>query len=230
MSLFTRKQQWRRVGRTPKRSIYDYLLNEGLADSYDSGVPIRSYSDSGVNLKTSEASGSMSGTGTLRSWNTTGQLDQENTKSKWEKKKVTFTNCVRVVLIASRAEYNGAGLSAVLWYGEQDYADFKASAFQEFHELTAQGKLNKKEVLNELYQPKPNDKDSHWSVIPLSPSSVAASHANSTDAVEIGVDFRLLNLNTQTAESIRRKPKGEYLQHKAAPNSAAISPLALLCT
>ena len=197
-----------------------------MADSYDSGVPIRSYSDSG--LKPLETPGSLSGTGTLRSWNTTGQLDQENTKSKWEKKKVTFTNCVRVVLIISRAEYSSAGLSDVLWYGEQDYAEFKASAFQEFYALTALGKLNKKEVLNELYQPNPNDEDSHWSVEPLSPSSVAASQANSTGTDDIEADFRLLNLTTQNPESIRGN-KGTSKQ-QIMSTAAAISPLALLCT
>jgi hypothetical protein len=88
----------------------------------------------------------------LRSWNTVGQLDDENTKDKWEKKKVKFNNCVRVVLIATKSEYLNSGLGPILWYSAEEYAGFKEEALCEYKTLISAGKLSKKEALNELYQ------------------------------------------------------------------------------
>ena len=88
----------------------------------------------------------------LRSWNTVGQLDDKNTKDKWEKKKVKFDNCVRVVLIASKSEYINSGLGTVLWYSADDYSKFKEEALCEYKTLMSNSSLNKKEALNELYQ------------------------------------------------------------------------------
>lgn len=68
-----------------------------------------------------------------------------------------FSSAVRVILIATKDDFAKAGLLRDLWYTEDDFASFKATALQEFNDLIARGygHLTRQEIKHVLYQQSP---------------------------------------------------------------------------
>jgi hypothetical protein len=118
-------------------------------------VPTRVKSDSAVNFTLSSEKAAVN----IRSYNTTGNLENgctTGTKEKWGRK-VRFSSAVRVILIATKEDFERAGLLRDLWYTEDDFNSFKATALQEFNNLVARGygHLTRQEIKHVLYQQSP---------------------------------------------------------------------------
>jgi hypothetical protein len=69
------------------------------------------------------------------------------------KKKVKFSNFVKIILIPTRTEYNN--LSHFLWWNEEDYKLFKISAVNELNEIVKRhhGTMTYSHASKILYQP-----------------------------------------------------------------------------
>lgn len=64
-----------------------------------------------------------------------------------------FSARVHVILIPSITEYEAAGLASSLWWGDDDYKDFKQSALQEVKDYMVEKSISdSKEAIRILYQ------------------------------------------------------------------------------
>jgi len=159
----------------------------------------------------------------MRSHHTTGQFanDTANKPRRSGKANIKFNSCIRVILIPSKEEYASAGLSTLLWYKEEDYAEFKASAFAEFSEVMTRDNLNRREALTLLYQPESTYDTS---------SMLAEKELLDSDETIISTSFPISAIQSDSAKKFKQK----ILNHSSefAKNSRSIppiSPLAHMC-
>ena len=111
------------------------MRNTNMADYfeyYDNQfeAPIRAFSDTALATKTEDSIPRPQ----MRSSMTTGNIVSLKNGQPYKehiKKKVSIDNCVRVILITSRAEYMQAGLFSSLWYKHEDYIEFKKETLKE---------------------------------------------------------------------------------------------------
>jgi hypothetical protein len=125
-ALYSRKQKWRRIPIVkPYFSIYDYLIS-GSHDGLEEEIP-KTNSDIFPFYKVFDS--------VFRAWSSTSDLNYE--KNKHNPKKVTFSNCVKVILIASRQEYIDSGIKKNLWYLDEDFTSFKLDRIHEKKMITS---------------------------------------------------------------------------------------------
>lgn len=70
-----------------------------------------------------------------------------------ESKQVNFNECVKVILIPSRAEYVKRGLTKHLWWTQQDYFSFQQEARSEIQLYAIVQRISFLEARRKLYQP-----------------------------------------------------------------------------
>lgn len=68
-------------------------------------------------------------------------------------KQVNFNECVKVILIPSRAEYVKRGLAKYLWWTQQDYFSFQQEARSEIQLYAIVQRISFLEARRKLYQP-----------------------------------------------------------------------------
>lgn len=208
----------------------------------ESGLPCRAYSDPGIDSEPSPIAN-------MRAFNTTGQLTSENTKEKWEKRKVRFSSSVRVVLIAGKDEYIASRFSKLLWYEEEDYTSFKKSALQEFNELLQSGTYSRREALKELYQPKVSEGSTRYffkytyynhifhlnfyiAILPFSQNKEESTYESISSQEEI-ILISKFNIHADSAKKFKDTRTKLALSKQEKTSSSAhtdiVSPLALMC-
>jgi len=74
-------------------------------------------------------------------------------------KQVNFNECVKVILIPSRAEYMKRGLSKHLWWNQQDYFSFQQEARSEIQLYAIVHRITFLEARRKLYQPSTDGSD-----------------------------------------------------------------------
>ena len=119
-ALYSRKQKWRRIPIVKSYfSVYDYLIS-GSHDGLEE-IPKKAHSDISPFYKVFDS--------VFRGWSSTSDLNYQ--KNKDNPKKVRFSNCVKVILIASRQEYINSGIKKNLWYLDEDFTSFKLDTIHE---------------------------------------------------------------------------------------------------
>src|SRR4051812_27820048 len=69
------------------------------------------------------------------------------------RRRVHFSPIVRVVLVPTVAEYREVGLDMVMWWAENNYRDFKASAISDLRQhLMVHNQMDYREAINDMYQ------------------------------------------------------------------------------
>lgn len=146
--MFTHKQAWRRQrhGRSSERTIRFEAAQ--LHESMNRSQSLPNFS----------AHAKQSLDYSTPRFHTMGNLnsskDSKNTVSEEnKKKKVSFSEKSKVVLIPSRGEYKKHGLANEIWWGVEDYVYFKASARLEVMDLLEKYDGNIRCALTALYQP-----------------------------------------------------------------------------
>jgi hypothetical protein len=69
------------------------------------------------------------------------------------KRRVSWNNGVRVILIPRREEYEATEIGDLIWWRDVDYAGFKEGAVQELREVMMTKQIDSKAAIAYLYQP-----------------------------------------------------------------------------
>ena len=142
----SRKQLWRRQTKTRSNKDHDFLFENGVKEGISVAV-VRTQS-----LPTVGTFGNFHGLG-QHVWGTTGNLHQMGEQNQSMRKKVSFRNTVKILLIPDRTEYQSIDVMNDIWFDETDYWAFKQSAIRELKAIMASRNFDSKQAQECLYQP-----------------------------------------------------------------------------
>ena len=149
----TRKQLWRRQTKpkVSEREQHNFLFRNGISEKICNhrDMVLRTQS-----LPDTVGTFSFYGLGQhvfATTGNLFGMVDQN--QSLPYRKKVSFRNTVKVLMIPDRAEYRSIDVIKDMWWEDTDYSAFKKSAIVELKGIMALKNFDAKQAQEALYQP-----------------------------------------------------------------------------
>lgn len=140
MSLLTRKQQWRRCRHKRRAESCDASLYDDLLKALNAPADRQLHKVASApelhTLSQAKAVEQAQAAAGFEAPATTSFSESEVLpplhRQKSQKRKVRFAKVVAVVLIPTRKEYEEIKLNQELWWSDDDYFQFKASAMEEY--------------------------------------------------------------------------------------------------